>query len=74
MDLHVRGDMACGVSVRANTKGLPRHLLPNRVHLNKHEFKMAQKDNPTFTVWNDTKPVCVLSNFHDPIHRGQVTG
>ena len=67
MDLHVRGVMACG-TVRANRRGLPKDLLPNKINLNKHEFKIAQKDNLTFTVWKDTKPVCVLSNFHDPNH------
>ena len=72
MDLHVRGVMACG-TVRANRRGLPKDLLPNKINLNKHEFNIAQKDNLTLTVWKDTKPVCVLSNFHDPNHQGQVT-
>ena len=72
MDLHVHGVMASGTT-EANRKGLPRDMLPNRVQLDKHEFKMAQKDNLTFTVWKDSKPVHILSNFHDPNHRGQVT-
>ncbi|XP_062583974.1 piggyBac transposable element-derived protein 4-like [Saccostrea cucullata] len=71
-DLHIRGIMACG-TVRVNRKGLPKHLLPSKVGLQKHEFKVAQKDNLTYCVWQDTKPVTVLSNFHDPTHRGQVS-
>ena len=54
-------------------KGLPKDLLPARVHLNRHESKVAQNDQLTFCVWQDTKPVCVLSNFHDPQHVGYVT-
>jgi hypothetical protein len=41
-------------------------LLPKQLKLNKHEFKVAQKDELTFCVWQDTNTVCVLSNFHDP--------
>ena len=41
-------------------------MLPKKLKLNKHEFKVAQKDELTFCVWQDTKAVCVLSNFHDP--------
>ena len=34
---------------------------------------MAQKDELSFVVWQDTKPVCVLSNFHDPTAMGAVS-
>jgi hypothetical protein len=71
-DLHIRGILACG-TVRANRKGLPKDLLPKQVKLKKHEFKVAQNDELSFCVWQDTKPVLVLSNFHDPQHTGQVT-
>ena len=71
-DLFLRGIMACD-TVRSNRKGLPKNLLPAKVNLRKHDYKIAQKDNLTFCVWQDTKPVCVLSNFHDPSHRGHVT-
>jgi hypothetical protein len=47
-------------------------LLPKQLKLNKHEFKVAQKDELTFCVWQDTKAVCVLSNFHDPESQGTV--
>jgi len=56
-----------GGTVRTNRKGLPKQL-----KLNKHEFKVAQKDELTFCVWQDTKAVCVLSNFHDPESQGTV--
>ncbi|XP_062610944.1 piggyBac transposable element-derived protein 4-like [Saccostrea cucullata] len=71
-DLHIRGIMACG-TVRADRKGLPKELLAAKVRLDKHEYKVAQNDLLTFCVWQDTKPVCVLSNFHDPQHVGHVT-
>jgi hypothetical protein len=64
-DLHTRGVMACG-TVCTNRKRLPKELLPKQLKLNKHEYKVAQKDELTFCVWQDTKAVCVLSNFHDP--------
>ena len=57
--------MACG-TVCTNRKRLPKELLPKQLKLNKHEYKVAQKDELTFCVWQDTKAVCVLSNFHDP--------
>ena len=62
--LHARQVYACG-TVRANHKNLPTALLPKNVNLQWHEFKVAQKDELSFVVWQDTKPVCVLSNFHD---------
>jgi hypothetical protein len=71
-DLHIRGILACG-TVRANRKGLPKDLLPKQVKLKKHEFKVAQNDGLSLCVLQDTKPVLVLSNFHDPKHTGQVT-
>ena len=59
--LHARGIYACG-TIRRNRKGLP--ALDTK--LEKHEFQVAQKDDLTFCLWQDTKPVAVLSNFHDP--------
>ncbi|XP_062620039.1 piggyBac transposable element-derived protein 4-like [Saccostrea cucullata] len=72
LDLHVRGILACG-TVRSNRKGLPKELLPARINLEKHVYKVDQNDSLTFCVWKDTKPVLVLSNFHDSQHTGQVT-
>ncbi|KAK2190175.1 hypothetical protein NP493_87g02016 [Ridgeia piscesae] len=70
--LHARQVYACG-TVRANRKNLPTALLPKNVNLQRHEFKVAQKDELSFVVWQDTKPVCVLSNFHDPTAMGAVS-
>ena len=64
-DLHTRGVMACG-TVHTNRKGLPKELLPKQLKLNKYEYKVAQKDELTFCVWQDTKAVCILLNFHGP--------
>ncbi|KAK2182827.1 hypothetical protein NP493_334g00007 [Ridgeia piscesae] len=70
--LHAWQVYACG-TVRANRKNLPTALLPKNVNLKQHEFKVAQKDELSFVVWQDTKPVCVLSNFHDPTAMGAVS-
>ena len=59
----------CG-TVCANRKFLPTELLPKRVRLDKHLHQSAQARNLTFCVWQDTKAVCVLSNFHDPFKTG----
>ncbi|XP_052818115.1 piggyBac transposable element-derived protein 4-like [Mya arenaria] len=65
------GIYACG-TVRSNRKGLPPQLLPKIVKLPKHEFKVAQKDDVMACCWQDTKPVMVLSSFHDPDAVGTV--
>ena len=70
--LKVRQMYACG-TVRSNRKNLPTALLPKNVKLQKHEYKVAQKDELSYVVWQDTKPVCVLSNFHDPTAVGTVS-
>ena len=70
-DLRVRGVLACG-TVRSNRKGLPAAVLPKNVHLQRGEFKVAQKDDLACAVWMDTKPVLTLSNFHDPAEQGTV--
>ena len=70
--LHARQVYACG-TVRANRKNLPTTLLPKNVALQRHEYKVAHKDELSFVVWQDTKPVCVLSNFHDPTAMGVVS-
>ena len=71
-DLHVHGILACG-TVRANRKGLPNRLLPKNCKLQRHEFKLAQKDEITFCLWQDTKPVLFFSNFHSPNDTGLVS-
>ena len=47
-------------------------MLSKQASLGKHEFKVAQKDGLTFCVWQDTKAVMVLSNYHDPTERRSV--
>ena len=64
--LKARGILACG-TVRSNRKGLPTELLPKQLPpMNKGDFRVAQKNDLTYSVWQDTKPVLVLSNFHGP--------
>ncbi|MEW8548513.1 MAG: transposase, partial [Candidatus Thiodiazotropha sp.] len=70
-ELIVHGIYACG-TVRANRKSLPTALLPKNARLQKHEYKVAQKDDLTFCIWMDTKSVLVLSNFHSPDSVGSV--
>jgi hypothetical protein len=69
--LYSRGVYACG-TIRANRKGLPVEILPKRLKLKKHECRLGQFDELTFLAWQDTKPVCFLSNFHCPTEMGQV--
>ena len=69
--LHVRGLLACG-TVRANRRGLPANLLPRNIRLQRGEFRLAQKDDLMYSVWMDTKPVLILSNYHSPAARGTV--
>ena len=57
--LRVRGLLACG-TVRAN---------PRNVRLQRGEFRLAQKDDLMCSVWMDTKPVLILSNYHSPAAR-----
>ena len=64
-------DLACG-TVRSNRKGLSAALLPKNVHLQREEYKLAQKDNLTYAIWVDTKPALTLLNFHDPAQQGTV--
>lgn len=71
LDLQLRGVNACG-TIRLNQKGPPKDLLPANLSLVKHEHKVTQKDGLTFCCWMDTKPVLLLSNFHDPTGRGTV--
>ena len=47
-------------------------MLSKQGSLGKHEFKVAQKDGLTFCVWQDTKAVMVLSDYHDPTEKGSV--
>ena len=70
-DLRQSGLYGCG-TVRANRRGLPTDLLPRNVRLRKHDFKIAQLNDITFGIWQDTKAVCVLSNCHSPYDVGQV--
>lgn len=72
LDLKARRVQACG-TVRANRKGLPKNTdLTKKAGLGKHEYRVAQQDDLTFCVWQDTKTVMVLSNYHDPTARGTV--
>ena len=71
-DLHVRGEMACG-TVRSNRKGLPKELFPSNMRLDRHNYRVAQKDELSFGVWMDTKAVMILSNFHNPNETGEVS-
>ena len=72
VDLKNRGVQACG-TVRANRKGLPKSKdLTKQAGMNRHQFKVAQQDDLTFCIWQDTKAVMVLSNFHDPTAFGSV--
>ncbi len=72
LDMKSHGLDACG-TIRANRKGIPKNeLLTRQVSVGKHEFRVAQKDDLTFCVWQDTKAVMVLSNYHDPTERGSV--
>ncbi|CAL8338591.1 unnamed protein product [Boreogadus saida] len=68
LDLQVRGVQACG-TVGAGRKDLPKNKeLTKKAGLNK--FNVAQQDDLTFCVWQDTKTVMVLSNFNDPTANG----
>ena len=40
--------------------------------MGKHEFRVAQKGDLTFCIWQDTKTVMVLSNHHNPTETGTV--
>ncbi|XP_041346649.1 piggyBac transposable element-derived protein 4-like [Gigantopelta aegis] len=71
-DLRVHGVFACG-TIRANRKGLPIGILPKNTKLEKHQYKVAQKDDLTCCIWQDTKPVLFLSNFHSPDNTGTVS-
>jgi hypothetical protein len=69
--LRACGLLACG-TVRANRKGLPVELLPRNVALERGAYKVAQKDEMMYSIWQDTKPVLVISNYHDPSEEGTV--
>lgn len=72
LDMKSHGLDACG-TIRANRKGLPKNeMLTRQASLGKHQFRVAQKDDLTFCLWQDTKTVLVLSNYHDPTERGSV--
>ncbi|XP_056441941.1 piggyBac transposable element-derived protein 4-like [Gadus chalcogrammus] len=71
-EMRTHGLYACG-TVRANRRGLPKsELLRKKASLNKHEYRVAQMDDLTFCIWQDTKTVMVLSNHHDPTETGTV--
>lgn len=62
----------CG-TIRSNRKGLPKdQMLTKKAALGKHLYRVAQRDDLTFVVWQDTKLVMVLSNHHDPTATGIV--
>lgn len=71
-EMKTHGLYACG-TVRANRVGLPKNeTLRKNTSMEKHEFRVAQKDDLTFCIWQDTKTVMVLSNHHDPTQTGTV--
>ena len=72
VDLKTMGVQACG-TVRSNREDLPKNKdLTKQAAMKKHEFKVAQRDDLTFCIWQDTKAVMVLSNYHDPTAYGSV--
>lgn len=71
-EMKTHGLNACG-TVRANRKGLPRNeSLRKDAAMERHEFRVAQRDELSFCIWQDTKTVMVLSNHHDPTDTGTV--
>ncbi|KAK3727063.1 hypothetical protein RRG08_064528 [Elysia crispata] len=70
--LHSEGICAVG-TIRTNRKHLPKELLPKIAPLAKHNYKVAQAGELTFSVWMDTKAVCVLSTHHCSGQTGTVT-
>ena len=46
---------------------------PKNIKLRRHEFRTAQYDDITYSIWVDTKPVLTLSNYHSPEQMGFVT-
>ena len=70
-ELHSFHMHGCG-TVRANRKYLPEALRPKNVRLQKHEFKVAQKNELVCAVWKDTRVVIMLSNVHKPEATGTV--
>ncbi|XP_060777628.1 piggyBac transposable element-derived protein 4-like [Neoarius graeffei] len=70
--LKARGIQACG-TVRANRRGLPKTKeLSKQAGMARHQYRVAQQDELTLCVWQDTKAVMVLSNHHDPMALGSV--
>ena len=61
-------------TIRANCRGLPINLLPRNLpnNMRRHDYRVAQNNDLSFTAWKDTKTVLVLSNFHDPTELGHV--
>lgn len=68
-ELRVFGTYSCG-SVRKNRKGIPKELVEDKMQ--RHQYKLAQKNLLTFCAWQDTKPVLFLSSFHNPQKTGKV--
>ncbi|KAK7474848.1 hypothetical protein BaRGS_00033920 [Batillaria attramentaria] len=69
---------ACGTVRQDRCHDVPPRILPKTkkrptgVVLERHQFRVGQNDTCTFSHWQDTKPVLVMSNFHDPRAMGQV--
>lgn len=57
--------LACGI-VHAYRKGLPIQLGPKAISQECGQFRVAQKDSLTYSVWKGTKVVLTLSTFHLP--------
>ncbi|KAK3791474.1 hypothetical protein RRG08_046626 [Elysia crispata] len=59
-------------TIQTNRKHLPKEMLTKNAPLAKHEYKVAQAGELPFSVWMDTKAVCVVSNYHCPGQAGTV--
>lgn len=77
-DLKALNIQACGTVRQDRCREVPPTELPKTarrqqgVVLEKHRYRVCQSDDLMFCHWQDTKPVLVLSNYHDPKQVGQV--
>ncbi|XP_047122154.1 piggyBac transposable element-derived protein 4-like [Schistocerca piceifrons] len=65
-ELQSRGLYGIGI-VRSNRKDLPDMLKKNS-KLSRGEFEFAVRSCVAAVRWQDSKPVCILSNYHNPKH------
>ena len=69
-ELYASGIYSTG-TVRSNRRQLPL-LARQKTQLAKGQYKWRSKDNTAYVVWQDTKPVHVLSTAFDPTVVGNV--